>query len=89
VVKAKAVEKAPPIMVCSKADIVGNVYFGEGCVVHNNATIQADGGDIIFGEYCIIEDHVRIVNQPRRDRENNVVKKTMKIGNYNLFEIGC
>jgi carbonic anhydrase/acetyltransferase-like protein (isoleucine patch superfamily) len=40
----------------------GNIHFGEGCIVHPNAEIKADGGDIIFGDYCIIEELVKIVN---------------------------
>jgi dynactin-6 len=71
-----------------KADITGNVYFGDGCVVHQGAVIHADGGEIYFGENCVIEEYVKIINQQRKDREGNIVKKTMRIGSHNLFEIG-
>lgn len=53
------------------------------------ATILAEGGDIIIGDYTIIEEFVKIWNQPRKDKEGNLVKKTMKIGNYNLFEVSA
>ena len=51
-------------------------------------TIKADGGDITIGDYTIIEEFVTIINQPRKDKEGNFVKRTMKIGNYNLIECG-
>lgn len=57
--------------------------------MHLKATIIAEGGDIIIGDYTIIEEFVKIWNQPRKDKEGNLVKKTMKIGNYNLFEVGA
>lgn len=56
--------------------------------MHPNAQIIAEGGDIIFGDYNIIEEFVKIINQPRKDKEGNVVKRPMKIGSYNLFEVG-
>jgi len=57
-------------------------------VVHPSATILAEGGDIIFGDFCIIEELVVIKNVPRKDKEGNLVKRAMKIGNYNIFECG-
>ena len=32
---------------------------------------------------------MKIVNQQRKDRDGNIVRKNMKIGSYNLFESGC
>ena len=69
--------------------IKGNVTFGEGCIVHPGAQILAEGGDIILGDFNIIEEYARIVNQPRKDQAGNVVKRTMRIGSYNSFEVGC
>jgi UDP-3-O-[3-hydroxymyristoyl] glucosamine N-acyltransferase len=31
---------------------------------------------------------VKIVNYPRKDAKGNLVKKTMRIGSYNTFEVG-
>jgi dynactin-6 len=51
--------------------------------------INAEGGDIIFGDCNIIEEYVNIVNYARKDASGNIMRKTMKIGNYNLFEVGA
>ncbi len=50
--------------------------------------IVAEGGDIIIGDNTIIEEFVKIWNQPRKDKEGNIVKRTMRIGSYNIFECG-
>jgi len=60
-----------------------------GCIVHPYAIIQAQGGDIIFGDYNIIEENVKIVNQKRLDASGNPVRRAMRIGNYNMFEVGA
>ena len=73
---------------CHEAMIKGNVIFGDGCIVHPGANINAEEGDIIFGDYNIIEEYARIVNRPR-DTKQGKVKQTMRIGNYNTFEVGC
>jgi carbonic anhydrase/acetyltransferase-like protein (isoleucine patch superfamily) len=52
----------PTTVICAKAELTGNIHFGEGCVVHMNATIIAEGGDIIIGDYTIIEEFVKIWN---------------------------
>ena len=57
--------------------------------MHPGANILADGGDIIIGDYNIIEEYARIVNLQRKDAQGNPVKRTMTIGNYNTFEVGC
>ena len=36
-----------------------------------------------------MEEYAKIINQPRKDQQGNIVKRTMRIGNYNLFEVGC
>lgn len=69
--------------------IKGNVTFGEGCIVHPGAQIIAEGGDIIFGDFNIVEEYAKIVNVPRKDQQGNAVKRTMRIGNYNQFEVNC
>ena len=79
----------PTTVICAKAELQGSIHFGEGCIVHPNATIIAEGGDIIIGDFTIIEEFVKIWNQPRKDKEGNLVKKQMKIGSYNLFECGA
>ena len=40
---------------CEKATIQGKVTFGKGCIVHPNAQIIAEGGEIIFKDFNIIE----------------------------------
>ena len=57
--------------------------------MHPGAQIVAEGGDIIIGDYNIVEEYARIVNQPRKDSAGNPVKRTMRIGSYNTFEVGC
>lgn len=52
------------------------------------SNIIAEGGDIVIGDYTIIEEFVKIWNQPRKDKEGNIVKRTMRIGSYNIFECG-
>ena len=32
---------------------------------------------------------VVIKNVPRKDKEGNLVKRAMKVGNYNIFECGA
>lgn len=34
-----------------------------------------------------MEEYARIVNKPREDGKGGVVKKTMRIGSYNTFEV--
>ena len=68
----------------------GSIAFGEGCIVHPAAYIDARGGPITFGEYNILEEKTRIVNKVRgKDDKGNPILKEMKIGSYNLFETGC
>ena len=49
-------------MFSQEAKIVGNVHFGEGCIVHPGAKILAEGGDIIIGDYNIFEEYSQVVN---------------------------
>lgn len=81
--------KTQNLTIWASTKLEGNIHFGEGCIVHPSATILAEGGDIIFGDYCIIEELVVIKNVPRKDKEGNLVKRAMKIGNYNIFECGA
>jgi hypothetical protein len=41
-------------IICTTADIQGNVVFGKGCVVHPGCAIIAEAGEIIFGDFNII-----------------------------------
>jgi dynactin-6 len=81
--------KTQNLTIWASTKLEGNIHFGEGCIVHPSATISAEGGDIIFGDYCIIEELVVIKNVPRKDKEGNLVKRAMKVGNYNIFECGA
>ena len=89
---SNASSKAPPTtVICEAAEIQGNVNFGDGCVVHPGAFIDARGGTIIFGEHNIIEEKARIVNKIRgKDpKTGRPIMKEMRVGSYNLFECGC
>jgi dynactin-6 len=67
-------------VVCQDVDLKGDITIGPGSVVHPKATIFALAGPIIIGSGCTIEEAAIIVN--RR-------KEVMRIGDNNLFEIGC
>lgn len=67
-------------VVCQDVELRGDITVGAGTIVHPKATIYAIVGPIVIGSNCIIEESVIIVN--RR-------KEIMRIGDDNLFEIGC
>ncbi|KZP33952.1 trimeric LpxA-like protein [Athelia psychrophila] len=67
-------------VVCQDVELKGDITIGSGTIVHPKATIFAIAGAIVIGSGCIIEEGVIIVN--RR-------KEVMRIGDENLFEIGC
>ncbi|KAG8925173.1 hypothetical protein FRC03_009014 [Tulasnella sp. 419] len=67
-------------IVCQDVELKGDITIGSGTVVHPKATIFAVAGPIVIGANCIIEEAVIIVNR-RKD--------IMRIGDDNLFEIGC
>jgi len=58
----------------------GDITIGSGTVVHPKAAIFALGGPIIIGTNCILEEGTIVVNRK---------KEIMRIGDDNLFEIGC
>ncbi|TFY82493.1 hypothetical protein EWM64_g1515 [Hericium alpestre] len=64
-------------VVCQDVELKGDITIGS---VHPKATIFAIAGPIVIGMGCIIEEGAIIVN--RR-------KEVMRIGDDNLFEIGC
>jgi len=66
--------------VCQDVELKGDVTIGAGSIVHPKAAILAIVGPIIIGSGCIIEESAIILN--RR-------KEVMRIGDDNLFEIGC
>ncbi|KAF8197520.1 trimeric LpxA-like protein [Pholiota molesta] len=67
-------------VVCQDVELKGDITIGAGTIVHPKATIFAIAGPIFIGTGCIIEEGAIIVN--RR-------KEVMRIGDDNLFEIGC
>ncbi|KAJ7577077.1 trimeric LpxA-like protein [Mycena floridula] len=67
-------------IVCQDVELKGDITIGSGSIVHPKATIFAIAGPIVIGANCIIEESSIIVN--RR-------KEVMRIGDDNLFEIGC
>ncbi|KAG8906291.1 hypothetical protein FRB99_007160 [Tulasnella sp. 403] len=67
-------------VVCQDVDLKGDITIGSGTIIHPKATIFAIAGPIVIGSNCIIEEAVIIVNRK---------KETMRIGDDNIFEIGC
>ena len=68
---------------------MGRVTFGDNCIVHPKCQIIAEAGDIIIGDYCIIEEKCRIINRLKKDENGKPIRKEMKIGKYNFFEVGA
>lgn len=66
--------------ICKEAIFKGNVKIGAGTVIHPRALISAEDGPIEIGENNLIEENVEIVNKRR---------EPLKIGNCNIFEVGC
>ena len=56
-------------------------------IVHPGASIVAEGGDITIGDYVIIEEKVRILNRLKKDEQGKPIRRDMKIGSYNVFEV--
>ncbi|KAF9073827.1 trimeric LpxA-like protein [Rhodocollybia butyracea] len=67
-------------VVCQDVELKGDITIGSGSIVHPKATIFAVAGPIVIGSGCIIEESAVIVNRRR---------EVMRIGDDNLFEIGC
>eukprot|EP01112_Ceratiomyxa_fruticulosa_P014954 TRINITY_DN4342_c0_g1_i2.p1 TRINITY_DN4342_c0_g1~~TRINITY_DN4342_c0_g1_i2.p1 ORF type:complete len:193 (-),score=35.10 TRINITY_DN4342_c0_g1_i2:672-1250(-) len=69
-------------IICQDCELVGNIVVGEGSVLHPKCSLVAEdpNGKIQIGENCIIEELVSIVHKG---------SGTLKIGNNNLFEVGC
>lgn len=68
------------VIIAQDADLRGEISVGSGTVIHPKATILALQGPISIGSNCIIEETAVIVN--RRSTP-------IKIGDNNLFEVGC
>lgn len=68
------------VIIAHDADLRGEISIGSGTVIHPKATILALQGPISIGSDCIIEETAVIVNR-RSD--------PLKIGDENLFEVGC
>eukprot|EP01118_Nematostelium_gracile_P009955 TRINITY_DN3380_c0_g1_i1.p1 TRINITY_DN3380_c0_g1~~TRINITY_DN3380_c0_g1_i1.p1 ORF type:complete len:183 (+),score=36.12 TRINITY_DN3380_c0_g1_i1:35-583(+) len=78
-------------LVCQDSILTGEITVGEGCIIHPKATILAEAGPIVIGRNNIIEEQVVIRNSYPEDAtdEEKKVKKTMTIGDNNIFEVGC
>lgn len=68
------------VVIAADADLRGEISVGSGTVIHPKATILALQAPISIGSNCIIEETAVIVN--RRSTP-------IKIGDNNLFEVGC
>jgi len=77
----------PKLFIAEKTEIHGQVHFGEHVVIHPGCTILAEGGDITIGDYVIIEEKVKIINRLKKDEQGKPIRRDMKIGNYNVFEV--
>lgn len=68
------------VIIAADADLRGEISVASGTVIHPKATILALQGPISIGSNCIIEETAVIVNR----------KSTpIKIGDNNLFQVGC
>ncbi|PWN42477.1 hypothetical protein IE81DRAFT_124391 [Ceraceosorus guamensis] len=68
------------VTIAADAELRGTISIGSGSVVHPRCTVLALSGAIVMGSNIIIEETCVIVNRSGR---------TMKIGDENLFEVGC
>lgn len=82
-------------VVCQDVDMKGDITIGAGTIVHPKATIFAAGGPIVIGSGCIVEEGAIILNRYVvlcRSLQYLIGyrrKEVMRIGDDNLFEIGC
>ncbi|XP_064596584.1 dynactin subunit 6-like [Liolophura sinensis] len=77
----------PGTLVCSEAEIVGDVTIGARSIVHPKAQIIAEAGPIIIGESNLIEEQAVIINRFPEGVEKST-QTVMIIGNHNVFEVG-
>lgn len=75
------VKITPGAVVCQEAELKGDISIAAKTVVHPKAKIFAELGPIVIGEGNLIEEQALIWN--------STPGKTMVIGNFNVFEIGC
>lgn len=71
----------PGAVVCQEAELKGEISIAAKTVVHPKARIIAENGPIIIGEGNLIEEQALLWN--------STPGKSMVIGNFNVFEIGC
>ncbi|KAF7459116.1 dynactin subunit 6 [Cryptosporidium felis] len=71
---------ASAVIVCQESNIIGDVVFGDGCIIHPSAFINGGKQGIVIGKNNIIEECARIVND---------TDKKLSIGNNNWFRVGC
>ncbi|XP_066271063.1 dynactin subunit 6-like isoform X2 [Branchiostoma lanceolatum] len=80
------VKVMPGAVVCTEAELKGDITIGSRTVVHPKARIIAEGGPIVIGESNLIEEQVLIINRADKTAPEPV---TMEIGVNNVFEVGC
>lgn len=73
------------------AQVIGEVKFGFGCMVHPYSKVIAEeGSSITFGDYNIIEEGVIIkACEKLNSKTKNMEPCAINIGNYNHFKIGA
>ena len=79
---------AKDAVVCSEAQLVGDVTIGSRTVIHPTARILAEGGPIVIGDNNLIQEKVTIINSKPSNVESSNVR-CMIIGNGNVFEVGA
>jgi len=67
-------------VVCIDAELSGEVSVGDGCVIHPRASLIGAAGPLVLGTGNIVEERALIATAEDR---------TLKIGNNNVFEVGC
>ncbi|CAH8632809.1 unnamed protein product [Schistosoma bovis] len=71
----------PGAVVCSECELSGEIIIGANTIIHPKARIIAEAGPIHIGSFNLIEEQVEIVNR--------IPGSIMKIGDYNVFEVGA
>lgn len=78
--------KKPNVINLGLNDVIGNIVFGEGCIINPTSSIICEKKDenfkIIFGDFNVFEERAVIMFKPTSEKDN-----VMKIGSYNVFGI--
>ncbi|KAL3285729.1 hypothetical protein HHI36_000257 [Cryptolaemus montrouzieri] len=85
-----SIKVMPGALVCEESKLRGDITIGKDCIVHPMATIIAEAAPIIIGENCLIEEQASIIYRVPFDKvEDKDNIPPLKIGSFNVFEVGC